>query len=375
MIPLGKPVVNEEMKRAALGVLESGRFIKGEKNKEFEAEFAKFCGAKHAVAASSGTTALHAALLALGVKAGDEVIVPSATFIATANVVAYCGARPVFAEVDEKTYCLSPAAVKNKLTPRTKAIMPVHLYGHCADVDALREICDAHGAALVEDACQAHAAEYKGKRAGSLGRVAGFSFFPSKNMTVCGDGGMITTSDDEVAERARMIVDCGRKKKYEHEFIGFNYRLSELSAAIGVEQLKLLPEWTDARRRVASWYDEEFAPLEEKGVLALPKAAPYAKHVYHMYAPRVLAGEPQARAAKRDALIEFLAKRGVQAGIHYPIPVHLQPAYAFLGLKRGTKELAFTEAWADQVFSLPIFPALKREEVAQAAAAVREFFA
>ena len=345
-VPLSKMFVDEEMKRTAIEVLEGKRFIKGPHLAGFEKEFAEFCGSKHGIAVSSGTTALYAAFWALGIKQGDEIIAPSHTFIATVNPAILLGGKPVFADIEEKTYTVDPREIEKKITPKTKAIVPVHLYGQPVDMDPILEVAEKKGVTVIEDACQAHASEYKGRKIGSMGRIACFSFFPSKNMTVCGDGGMITTNDAELAEKMGMFRDQGRKDKYLHEMVGMNFRLSELHCALGRVQLRHLGEWTDRRRAHAALYKKLLDPAK----VGLPFEADYAKHVFHMFVVRV---------KNRDKLAALLKDQGIETGVHYPIPVHQQPAMK--SFARGP--LPVTERIAGEILSLPMSPELSEEEI------------
>jgi len=348
-INLAEMYVDEEIKKAVIDVLESGRYVKGQEAKNFEKEFAAFCNAKYGITTNSGTSALHIALAAIGIKLGDEVILPSHTFIATVSPIIHLGAKPIFAEIDVDTYTIDIEDVKNKITKKTKVIIPVHLYGHPCNMGPLIEIAGDHNIKIIEDACQAHGAEYKRKKVGSLGDIACFSFFPSKNMTVAGDGGMVVTNNEEYALKAASLRDQGRLpgKKYEHDFVGFNYRMSEILATIGRIQLKHLPEWIKKRRWIANLYNQ----LMEDTEFILPTEKEWAKHVYHLYV---------VRHKKRDELIDYLKKQGIGASIHYPIPVHKQPS--ILAYTDSTV-LEKTEKIADEVISLPIHPQLKEEEI------------
>ena len=355
-INMAEMYVDDEIKNAAIKVLESKRYVKGQQAKEFENEFANFVGAKYAIATNSGTSALHVVMLSIGIKRGDEVIVPSHTFIATVSPLIHIGAKPVFAEIDEKTYTIDADDVRKKITNKTKAIIPVHLYGHPAAMDEIKEIAEKHDIKIIEDACQAHGAEYKGKKVGSIGDIAAFSFFPSKNMTVAGDGGMIVTNNEEYAIKAKALVDQGRLagKKYEHDFVGFNYRMSEILAAIGRVQLKHLLQWIERRREVAKLYNE----LLDGEDIILPSEEEWAKHVYHLYV---------IRCRNRDELKKFLKEKDIATGIHYPIPVHLQPAIA------KDYKLPITEKIAKEVLSIPMHPQMKKEDVEYVANAIKEW--
>jgi len=353
-ISLSKMYVDDQIHKVVFDVLNSGRYINGQNLKSFEEEFADLCSTKYAVGVSSGTSAILLSLMALGIGAGDEIIVPSHTFIATASPAKFLGATLVYADIDPATYTIAPADVKRKVTSRTKAIIPVHLYGHPCDMDPINELVRAHNLYVIEDACQAHCAAYKGKKAGSLGDIACFSFFPSKNMTVLGDGGMITTDAEKIAQKVRMLRNHGRTQKYVHEMLGLNCRLSEVHAAIGREQLKHLTEWNERRRAIAAQYD---VLLRDSGAI-IPVEREWAKHVYHMYVIRV---------KQRDKLASYLKERGIETGIHYPVPVHRQPCM------KSDVHLPVTEKYVDEVLSLPMHPQLSKAEVEYVASEVREF--
>lgn len=353
-IPLSKMYVDDQIRKAVLNVLSSGRYINGQNLSGFEQEFAGLCGTKYAVGVSSGTSAILLSLMALGIGQGDEVIVPSHTFIATASPAKFLGATIVYADIDPEIYTIDPAEVRRKVTARTKAIIPVHLYGHPYDSDPINELARAHNIYVIEDACQAHGATYKGKRTGSLGNIACFSFFPSKNMTVLGDGGMMTTNDDKIAQEVRRLRDHGRTQKYVHEILGLNCRLSEVHAAIGREQLKHLIEWNERRRAIAARYN---ALLRDSGV-AIAVEREWARHVYHMYVIRV---------KQRDRLAAYLKGKNIETGIHYPVPVHRQPCLM------SDVHLPVTEKYVDEVLSLPMHPQLTDEEVEYVALEVRKF--
>lgn len=332
-------------------VLDNTAFILGEEVEAFEHAFADFLGVGHVVGVSSGTAALHLGLEACGVKAGDEVITAANTFIATAEAIAYLGAEPVFVDVDPETFTLDVSQVEASVTPKTRAVIPVHLFGHPADMDPLLELAREQDLRVVEDAAQAHGAEYKGRRAGGLGHVACFSFYPGKNLGAYGDGGAVATQDEALAEQVRLLRNHGRAKKHEHLTVGHNYRLDALQAAILGVKLKRLDHWNEARRCHAQAYNNRLAEL---GVTT-PTEKPWAKHVYHIYAVQLEHREPVAAALKA---------RGVATGMHYPVPLHLQPAFSAKGQSRGTFPVA--ERLADQLLSLPMFPELTHDQIAYA---------
>ena len=324
-IPLAKPIFDEEMQDAATEALQNERFVLGESVFKFEEEFAQFCGSRYAVSTSSGTSALQISLLALGVKHGNQVITSPFSFIATANAVLHANAVPVFADVDGESYNIDPYLVEKSVTDQVKAVIPVHFSGFPADMNSILEISEKFGFAVVEDACQAHGAEYFGQRAGGIGDVGCFSFYPSKNMTVCGEGGMIVTNNEEVAKAARKLRDCGRISHYKHDIVGFTSRLNTANAAIGRVQLRRLDSWNEKRRGAAKLYSSLLFDLED---IVLPQdGGPDVKPVYHLFV---------IRTSLRDDLKSWLEDWGVQCGVHYPIPIHLQPVYKRLfGYKSG----------------------------------------
>jgi len=350
--------IDEEIRKKVLEVLDSGKYILCEETKRFEEDFSGFCRTEASVAVSSGTAALHLALLALGVKPGDEVITSPHTFIATVNAIVHAGGRPVLADIEPGTHNIDPGKIGPKITKRTKGIIPVHIYGHPADMDPIMEIAGKHGLFVLEDACQALGAEYRGRKAGSMGDAAAFSFFPSKIATVCGDGGMVTTGRKEVADRVEMLRNQGRMrgKKYEHDAIGFNYRMSELSAAIGRLELRRAPEWIERRRGMASAYNSLLS-----GTVAIPAEKKYAKAAYYIYT---------AMCNNRDGLREHLQKRCIESGVYYPVPVHMQPAYRDYSLGH----FPVAEDVAGKIVSLPMHPFLKKEDVKYVAEAVKGFY-
>lgn len=347
--------IKAEIDAAVLRVLDSAQFVLGEEVAAFEREFAAYCGAREAIAVNSGTSALHLALLAADIGPGDEVITVPFTFVATAAAIQYAGARPVFIDIDPRTYTMAPDSIERAITPRTKAIMPVHLYGHPADMDSILDVARQHGLTVVEDAAQAHGAEYKGRRCGSMGRLAGFSFYPGKNLGAYGEGGAVTTNDPTLAKKIRLLRSWGEERRYEHLFKGFNYRMDGIQGAILRVKLRYLERWTEARRARAGDYRRA---LMGAGIDA-PTELDDCRHVYHVYAVRV---------RNRDAVRESMQKAGIQTGVHYPIPVHLQPAYADLGYAAG--DFPVSEAVAAEVLSLPMYPELTTEQVGSVAAAV-----
>lgn len=350
MIPVGRPVLSAEEEEAVIRVLRSGMLAHGPETTSFEEEFARFCGTDHAVAVSSGTAALHATLRALGIGKGHEVIVPAFTFFATASAVCMCGARPRFGDIDPDTYTLSPESVKNLLSPKTRAVIGVHLFGQPCDARPIREICGDEGISFIEDAAQAHGAEYHGKKAGGLGTAACFSFYPTKNMTT-GEGGMVTTDDAVLAQRIRVFINHGQQEKYLHASIGYNYRMTDIGAAIGRVQLGKLESFNRRRRETAAYYD---ARLPGYGIVC-PYVAPGVTHVYHQYVIRVT-GEFRLT---RDELAQYLRDRGVGTAVHYPIPLHRQPAFAGLA---GEEVCPVAEECAATVLSLPVHPAVSDTE-------------
>lgn len=355
MIPMARPQIGEEELAAVTEVLYSGVLAQGPRVQAFEEAFAQFLGVKYAIATSSGTTALHIALLAHGVGPGDEVIVPPFSFIATANSVLYVGARPVFVDIDPQTFNINPEQIEAAITPRTKAIMPVHLYGLPSDMEPIVAIAEKYGLVLIEDACQSHGAEYKGRKVGSFGTGV-FSFYPTKNIT-SGEGGMITTNDPVIAEKCRMIRNHGMRRRYYHEELGFNFRMTDVHAAIGLAQLSKLETFNAARRANARYLSEHL-----RGVVT-PMVPPDRTHVFHQYTVRVPNG-------KRDPLRAYLAERGIGSEIYYPVPIHRQEVYVRLGYHLSLPE---AERAAAEVLSLPVHPGLTRADLEMIVAAVNEF--
>ncbi len=360
-IRIAEPQIGEEEIEAVRRVLLSGRLAHGPVVEEFEERFAGYVGVDYAVATSNGTTALFLMLKAAGIGKGDEVITTPFTFIATSNSILYVGARPVFVDIDPRTYNMDPDRVLEALTPRTRAILAVHLYGHPADTRALREIAEDHGLLLLEDAAQAHGAEAYGRKAGSLGDAAAFSFYATKNMTT-GEGGMITTNDRGLAEKARLLRSHGEQGKYDHVELGYNFRLTSIQAAIGLVQLEKLEALNEARRRNASILNSELAGL--KGVVT-PREEPWARHVYHQYVIRVTA------PPGRDSLRERLEVHGVETAVHYPRAIPDQPLYRRLGID-CVDGCPNARRAASEVLSLPVHPGLEPEEVRWIASKVKE---
>ncbi len=354
--------LRDELRRAFDEVLDSRQFILGRFVSEFETAFADYCGVRYAIAVNSGTSALHLALLAAGVSPGDEVITVPFTFAATVATIYYCSARPVFIDIDPESYTLDAKQLASAITSRTKAIVPVHLYGQIApDLNKVLEIGRQHGIPVIEDAAQAHGAELNGKRAGSFGDTGCFSFYPTKNLGACGEGGMITTNDDEVAQTLKLLRDWGQDRKYHHSLRAFNYRMEGIQGAVLAVKLRYLEQWTEARRAVALQYD----PLLADAGVIRPREFPGMRHVYHTYTIRVPGGQ-------RDRLREALADAGISTAIHYPIPLHLQPAYADAAFPAGS--LPESERAADEVLSLPIYPDMPADHIPQVAKAVKAFF-
>ncbi len=352
MIPIAKPVIGEDEIAAVTEVLRSGIIAQGRKVEEFEAAFAGFVGTRHAVAVNSGTAALHVALLAHGIGEGDEVITSPFTFIASANSILFTGARPVFAEIEEDTFNISADSIAGKITPRTKGIMPVHLYGQPCEMKRIMQIAQQHDLAVIEDACQAHGAEYDGKMAGSFGTGC-FSFYPTKNMTT-GEGGMITTDEEGIAYRARMIRSHGQKERYLHTGLGYNYRMTDIAAAIGLCQLAKLPGFTDKRVANARYLSDALQGV--RGVVP-PPVRPGVRHVFHQYTVRI---KPDF-AVSREELRTKLLDRGVGTEVYYPRPVHHQPFYRQSGYD---DRLPVCEQAAGEVMSLPAHASLTEEDLA-----------
>ena len=347
MIPIAKPYIGETEKQAVMEVLDSGMLAQGPRTAQFEERFAQVCGVKHAIATSSGTTALHIALLAHGVGPGDEVITTPFTFIASANSILCTGAEPVFVDIDPETFNLDPNLIEQAITPRTKAIMPVHLYGYVCDMDALQAVADRHGLAIVEDACQAVGAGYHGRKAGSFGTGC-FSLYATKNV-MSGEGGMITTNDDELAQKCRMLRNHGMQRRYYHDLLGFNYRMTDLCAAIGLAQLDRLETFTAKRRANAAYLNSRIESV------ITPNVKEGYDHVWHQYTIRVNGGRD------RDTAVKQLNEAGIGTGIFYPVPVHQQN---YMRAIVGEVRLPVAERLAQEVISLPVHPQLSQADLA-----------
>ena len=343
MIPISKPIFGEEEMRAVEAILASGMVVQGEKVKEFEEEFAKYSGTDFAIATSSGTSALHTALASLGIGKGDEVITTTFSFIATTSCILMQDAKPVFIDIDRKTYCIDPMQIEDKITEKTKAIMPVHLYGQPCDLDAITGIAKERDIYVIEDCAQAPGATYKNKKVGSFGDIGVFSFYATKNMTT-GEGGMMTTNSDEIAEKARMIRDHGQKQRYTHEILGYNYRMTEIAAAIGLAQLKKLEGFNAKRITNADYYNRYLNVSEKPFILG------GVKHIFHQYTIRV---------KNREKLLKYLRRHGIGHGVYYLIPIHKQPLF-----KEYNKiKLENAEKASEEVVSIPVHPALTDEEL------------
>jgi dTDP-4-amino-4,6-dideoxygalactose transaminase len=342
-------------------VFEKGNFILGEEQKAFERQFAKFCDSRFAVGVNSGTDALYMALGALEIGPGDEVVIPTFTFIATALCISYTGATPVFCEIEEETYNIDPQKLEEVITDRTKAIIPVHLYGQTADMDEINAIAKKHHIAVVEDACQAHGATYNGKKAGALGDIGCFSFYPTKSLGAFGDAGMVVTNKEEVFEKIGMLRDYGRIGRYEHKVKGFNSRMDTIQAVILAAKLEHLPEWNRMRNAHATYYNELIKDVTE---VVLPQIKENRTHVFQTYAVRL---------ANRDKILEGMKAKGIGALIHYPIPVHLQEAYMEAGGQPG--DFPVSERVANEILSLPMFPHLSQEQIEYVCMSLRELCA
>ncbi len=355
--------LKEGIDNAVIDVMSSAQFILGQNVKKLEADVAEYSNVKYGIGVANGSDALHISLLGCGVKPGDEVICPSFTFFATAGAIARAGAIPVFVDIDEKTFNIDPVKIEEAITEKTKAIIPVHLYGQMVDMEPISEIAKKHGLAVIEDAAQAIGAEYKGKKVGELGTTACYSFFPTKNLGAYGDGGMIVTNDDEIAEKMRVIRVHGSKPKYYHHILGYNSRLDELQAAILNVKFPHLNDWSKQRINNANTYNELINNSGLSEHVVTPYQEEHNYHIYHQYTIRV---------QERDELQNFLKEHGVSTMIYYPMPLHLQPVFKELGYKEG--DLPITEKAAAEALSLPMFPELKREQQEYVVSKIKEFY-
>jgi len=360
LIPVARPDIGEEEIEAVARVMRSGMIAQGPETELFEEEFSRYTGTKYAIGVNSGTAALHAALAALGIGPGSEVIVPAFTFIATASAVCLCGARPVFVDVDPHTYTIDPTAVEEAVTPSTKAVIAVHLFGHPAEMGLLKQICDDQGVLLVEDCAQAHGAKYEGMKVGTIGDAGCFSFYPTKNMTT-GEGGAITTNDAEAAERMRRFISHGQSEKYLHTEIGYNYRMTDIAASIGRVQLNHLDEMNERRILNAACYDRNISSPD----LALPERAGNVTHVYHQYVVCVDEDAP----FNRDQLKSCLEKNGIGSAVHYPLALTEQPVFAEMG---GSGRCPVSESLGRRVLSLPVHPGISEKECLEVCRAIQE---
>ena len=351
--------IKREVDDAISRVLETSQFVLGEEVDGFEEEFARYLNVPHCVSVNSGTSALYLALLALGVGPGDEVIAVSQTFVATIEAIYWTGARPVFVDIEESTYCMDPVRIEPRITKKTKAIIPVHLYGHPADMDPILEIARKYKLLVIEDACQAHGALYKGKRIGGLGHAACFSFYPGKNLGAYGEGGAVVTGDEKLAVKIKKLRNHGGLQKYSHEIPGFNARLEGLQAAILRAKLPHLEPWNELRRKHASTYDSFFRETE----IRTPQEMPYARSVFHVYV---------IRTRRRDELNRYLNEQGIGSIIHYPLPNHLLECFQEFGYRTG--DLPVTEKVSKEVLSLPLYPEMRDEQIREVVQTIRTFF-
>ncbi|HAH20857.1 MAG: hypothetical protein A2Y00_03185 [Omnitrophica WOR_2 bacterium GWF2_43_52] len=355
-ILLSRVHIDKEIQKATLRALNSGHYILGKESQAFEEEFADYIGTKYAILTGSGTAALWLTLISLEVKAHDEIIVPSLTAFPTIEPILTIGANPVFVDITD-TYTIDPSKIEEKISPKTKGIIPVHLYGHPANMNEIKNIARRHNLFILEDCCQAHGARFENKRVGSIGIAGCFSFYPSKNLTVCGDGGIVTTNNKSLSKTLRMLRDHGRSSKYTHSILGFNERFNEIQAAIGRVNLKKLDSYNEHRRQVALWYRKFLSGLP----LELPQEKSWAYHVYHMFV---------IRFKERDKLKLFIESKNIGTGIHYPIPCHLQPA---ISAKSRPINLALTEEYCKEILSLPIYPMLTKKQTTHICNAINFF--
>lgn len=361
--------IKDEVNPAIQEILDNTAYILGKSVSQFENEFAKAHNVKYCVGTSSGTDANHLVLWALGIGSGDEVIIPANTFIATAWGATLCGASPVFVDCHTESYNINPAKVEAAITKKTKAIVAVHLYGQSADMDALNDIAKKHNLILVEDAAQAHLAEYKGKRIGGLSKATSFSFYPGKNLGAYGEAGAVTTNDEQLAKLFAQLREHGQSEKYYHENFGHNYRMEGIQGAVLGVKLKHLENWTDGRRGVAAKYREKLGNLEQ---ISLPVELPNHKHVYHLFVIRVNGNNLESREETRNKLQSFLSENEIASGLHYPVPLHLQKCFNNLNYKKG--DFPVTEDLARSGLSLPMFPELTDEQIEYVSSKIKEFF-
>jgi len=360
--------IRDEINPAIQNILDNTSFILGNAVKEFESNFAKAHNVKNCVGVSSGTDGNHLVLWALGIKPEDEVIIPVNTFIATAWGATLCGATPVFVDCESDSYNLDPEKIEKAITKNTKAIVAVHLYGQPADMDRIKEIADKYNLILVEDCAQSHLAEYKNQKTGGLAKAASFSFYPGKNLGAYGEGGAVTTNDDELALKFRMMREHGSSKKYYHELYGHNYRLEGIQGAVLNVKLKHLEKWTNERRRAAKKYYECLKGIEQ---IIVPKEMEYSRHVYHLFVIQVKSMGKKDGTSKRDDLQKYLEENGISTGLHYPVPLHVQPCFSHLGYKKG--DFLVAESLAENCLSLPMYPELKDEQIEYIADKIKEF--
>jgi len=362
IIPIARPLIGDEEIKAVIRVLKSGMLAQGKEVEMFEKEFAEYIGVDYAVAVCNGTVALDLALKCLEIRPGDEVITTPFTFIASANCILFQGARPVFADINERTFNIDPDSILEKITDRTKAIIPVHLYGHPAEMSAIMEIAEDHKLYVIEDCAQAHGAEYRGKKVGSIGTAGCFSFYPTKNMTT-GEGGMITTNDRKIYNKAKLLRDHGQTRKYHHEILGYNYRMTNIAAAMGRVQLKKLEMWLKIRERNAKILINEIRKI--RGLIP-PYVEPHVRHAWHQFVIRVTNEFPLTR----DELAHALENHGIQTAIHYPKPIHLQPLYQNLGYDKNECPAAIKVS--KEVLSLPVHPAVSLDDIKYMVKTLRE---
>jgi dTDP-4-amino-4,6-dideoxygalactose transaminase len=353
--------IKDEISVAILGVIDKLAFAGGPFVDQFEKDFASLCNCRYAAGVSSGTSALWLSLLGLGIGQGDEVITVPNTFIATAEAISFSGAKPVFVDVDERTYTMDPNLIEAAITPRTKAIIPVHLYGQMADMDPIMKVARDHDLFVIEDACQAQGAGYKDRLAGTIGDAGCFSFYPGKNLGAYGEAGAVVTNNTDLVQKIRMLRDHGQNEKYYHKLIGWNARMDGFQASVLSVKLKHINQWNEARRTNAGIYDELLASIDD---VITPLEADYARHVYHIYAIRV---------EDRGLFMKVLAGKGIQCGIHYPIPIHLQEAYSFLGQGKGSFPIA--EKISEEMVSLPMFPEVTREQIELVVGEIKHYYA